>query len=192
MDWNPRYLYEKVFQDNQEMDFFLKEVCDGVWNHAQDAGRTFEEGIKVLSEEFPEYTYEIGLYQSRWIEMINGSIERNVEIFHELDNMDNVCSYSITNWSSETFPLVRHSYDFFESFIDIIVSGEEKIAKPDPEIYLILQNRYSLIPENTVFIDDNELNTRAAENLGWHSIHYTSATNLRQELLAKVEAISNN
>ena len=181
LDWNPRYLYTKIFDDAQEMEYFLEHVCTYPWNQEQDRGRTFAEAIQELVKIHPKYTSQIQAYFDRWIEMISGEVEGVSTILLAL-HQAGYPLYGLTNWSSETLPLVKDQYDFFNVFLGIVVSGEEKVMKPDPEIYKILINRYGLTPEATLFIDDNAENIEAAQQFKLNTIHFQSHTQLQEAL----------
>ena len=112
IDWNPRFLYRQVFADEQVMEDFLTNVCHGDWNEQQDAGRPWSEAIAERSAKFPEYTEEIGLFWSRWTDMLNGPIEGTVEILKELKEGGQFRLLALTNWSAETWPYATERYDF--------------------------------------------------------------------------------
>ncbi len=181
IDWNPRYVYKNVFNDESELDFFLNEVCNHPWNEQQDAGRSFEDGIAELVLQYPQYSKEIKLYHTHWIDMVGGEIKENTALIDEL--WQEYLLFGLTNWSTETFPLVHNTYPFFKKLDGIIVSGEEKIVKPDPEIYKRLLLRYEIEAKQSLFIDDNEANIQAARNMGFHTIHYKKGLNLREEMI---------
>ena len=183
IDWNPRYLYRKLMPDEASIEHFLSTVCTSEWNAQQDAGRPFAEGVAILSEQFPDQANLISAFHTRWIEMIGGSIDGTVEIMTELKEAG-VPLYALTNWSAETFPLVQPTFDFLNWFIGIVVSGEEKLIKPDPTFYHVLFDRYQLKPDQTVFIDDSKPNVETASNLGVHAIHFKSPPQVRNELNA--------
>ncbi len=182
IDWNPEYVYRKVFPDEKERDYFLSEVCNSAWNVQQDAGRPFSEAIREASERFPNYAKEIEMYRSCWIKMIGGAIEKNVSLLDELKK--NYCLFGLSNWSAETFPLVYEQYDFFKVFEGIVLSGEEKLIKPDEKIFRVLLSRYEIKAEQSLFIDDSIKNIEAAEALGFNVIHLMTDTDLRKELQA--------
>jgi 2-haloacid dehalogenase len=92
--------------------------------------------------------------------------------------------YAITNWSAETFPPQRERFAFLSWFEGIVVSGEERVIKPDPRIFRILFERHGVAPESAVFIDDVARNAAAATALGVHGIHFRSPEQLRQDLAA--------
>lgn len=179
MDWNPRYFYRTIFSDENEMEFFLENICNHEWNLKQDAGRSFSDATKELVNKFPEYENEIRNYYSNWTEMIGGAIEENVVLIADLKPKYRL--FGLTNWSAEAFPIVFNQYPFFKEFEGIVVSGTEKIVKPDAEIYKLLLNRYDLNANESLFIDDNEANIIAADKLGFQTIHLTEKVNLKNE-----------
>ena len=186
IDWDPRYLYRKVFETEEEMNFFLENICKYEWNLLQDAGRSLAEATRELQEQHPEYKEEIEMYYGRWEEMLGGLFEDNVKLIRPLKEKYKV--YGLTNWSAETLPIARRKYDFFELFDGIVVSGEEKLVKPDPRFYRVLLNRYNLKAEETLLIDDNAENIRAAEKLGFQTVHVTPELNL-EETLKKMKVL---
>ncbi|HVX25492.1 MAG TPA: HAD family phosphatase [Parafilimonas sp.] len=181
IDWNPRHLYKTLIDDEEQMEWFLKNICTDEWNVQQDKGRSLEEGTAILKQQFPEHAEFIEAYYGRWEEMLNGEIYETVEILHELKNKFKV--YGLTNWSAETFPVALERFNFLKLFDGIVVSGDEKLIKPGKEIFHLLLSRYNLHAENCVFIDDNVRNVQSAANIGFHAIHFTSAENLREKLV---------
>lgn len=184
IDWNPRYLYRHIFPTEKEMEWFLSNVCTPQWNTQQDAGRPFDEGIKLLEAKFPEYTFAINFYWSRWEEMLGGEIKESVKILRELKQAG-YRLYALTNWSAETFPIARKRYEFLQWFDGMIVSGEERLVKPDPVIFSRLLQRYNLKASNCVFIDDNAANISKAADLGFETILFTQPDALREALLTR-------
>jgi 2-haloacid dehalogenase len=184
IDWNPRYLYRKLFNgDDAAMEHFLATVCTPAWNERQDAGRSFAEAARELVLRHPDKVELIEAFSRRFGEMIPGAIDGSVEIAAELKHRG-VPLYAITNWSAETFPPQRERFEFLSWFEDIVVSGREGIIKPDPRIFRILLERNRLAPDSAVFIDDVAKNAAAAAALGIHPIHFRSAGQLRRELEA--------
>ncbi|WP_241671567.1 HAD family hydrolase [Dankookia rubra] len=184
VDWNPRYLYRKLFPDDEAgMERFLAEVCTSEWNLQQDAGRSWAEATAVLKEQHPEQAALIDAFHHRWPEMIAGPIDGTVAILSEL-RAAGTPLYALTNWSHETFPIALERFEFMSWFRGIVVSGQEKLIKPDPQIYLLLVDRHGLRPDDIVYIDDNARNAAAATALGMHGIHFTGPTALRNELIS--------
>jgi 2-haloacid dehalogenase len=182
IDWNPRHLFRKMFGDDVAgMEHFLAHVCTDSWNLQQDAGRTFAEAVAVAKAEHPDHAAYIDAYWHRWIETLNGPIDPTVAILEEL-YARRVPLYALTNWSAETIGLAKPLFPFLDRFAGIVVSGVERIAKPDPRIFRILLERYQIAPEAAVYIDDNRHNVEAAALLGLYAIHFSGAPALRTEL----------
>jgi 2-haloacid dehalogenase len=184
VDWNPRYLYRRLFPgDPAGMERFLAEVCTTEWNQRQDAGRPWAEAVAELIARHPAQADLIRAYHERWEETLGGPIDDSVAILGEVRAAGHRL-YGLTNWSHETFPLARARYPFFDWFDGIVVSGEEKLIKPDPRLYLRLLERHRVDPARAVFIDDSPSNVEAAAALGIHGIHFRSPPALRDELTA--------
>jgi 2-haloacid dehalogenase len=184
LDWNPRYLYRKLFGGNEAaMEAFLANVCTTEWNECQDAGRTFAEGLAALLPAHADKTELIEAFGKRFDEMIAGPIEGAVDVLAEVKKRGGPV-YAISNWSAETFPPQVKRFPFLSWFDGIVISGLEGVIKPDPRIFRILCERYHVEPRSAVFIDDVAANAHAASALGIHGIHFRSAGELRRELVA--------
>lgn len=181
VDWNPRYLYRTLFDDEAAMERFLAEVCTPFWNEAQDAGRPWQEAVATLSAQHPDHADLIDAYRTRWLETLRGPIQPTVDLLAAL-RAGGVRLYALTNWSQETFPLARQRFDFLGWFEGIVVSGEEKLIKPDPEIFQRLIRRYAIEPARTLYIDDSLKNVAAAEALGMRGWHFQGADGLREHM----------
>ena len=182
INWNPKLLYNKLFDSEEKTNHFLEHICTLAWNEEQDAGRSLEAGTKALIEKYPQHKTEIEAYYSRWEEMLNGPIEGTVEIFKKLRATGKYKFYALTNWSAELFPIALREFDFLNWFDGIVVSGDEGIRKPEAAFFQILFDRYEVKPANAVFIDDNLRNVEAARKLGIESIRFTSPAELEKEL----------
>lgn len=178
MDWNPKYLYQNVFNSEEEMDYFLDNIATLKWNAEQDRGRSFQEATEILQNQYPEFSKEIALYYSQWPVMLKGTIEENVSILRNLHGRYQL--YGLTNWSAESFPYAYKNYDFFSLFNGIVVSGEEKLIKPDERIYELLLNRYNLNASECLFIDNNYENIRTAQAMDFNTIHLPPTQTLRK------------
>ncbi|MBO5465630.1 MAG: HAD family phosphatase [Alistipes sp.] len=181
VDWNPHYLYDKYFGSREKADWFLENVCRYSWNIQMDAGKPFAEGIAELQSEFPEWSEAIEIYHSRWIEMMNGQIEGSVDILRRLKSAGYKI-YGLTNWSAETFYMIRDSYPVFSEFDGMVVSADEHLLKPDSAIYHCLLQRYSLQAEESLFIDDNADNVAGAKAVGMEAVQFVGAQELERVL----------
>jgi 2-haloacid dehalogenase len=182
IQWDPRHLYRKVFADAEKMEWFLANVCHPAWNLEQDKGRSFDEAVKEATDRHPAYEAEIAMYRDRWMEMVPGAIEGSVVILEEL-HRKSVPLYAITNWNGDTFRATMNRFPFLKLFEDIVVSGDEKILKPEPAIFHLLAKRNGITLENSLFIDDSEKNVRGAEDLGMKGHHFTTPQGLRAALV---------
>lgn len=180
IDWNPKYVFQEVFDNEEEMQHFFDNICTHDWNIQQDAGRPLAEATEILVAEYPDYEPHIRAYYGRWKEMLGGPIHGTVEMLEELHRRQEHQLLALTNWSHETFPTALELYPFLQLFEGIVVSGVEKCIKPDPQIYNILINRYSVQPNQALFIDDNAKNVEGAKNLGIEAIQFKSPEQLRQ------------
>jgi 2-haloacid dehalogenase len=185
IDWNPRYLFNKIFSTPAETEHFLQNICTSEWNEEQDAGRTLSDATELLVQQFPGYESQIRAYYGRWQEMLAGPIDDSVAILQQLKQSGRYKLYALTNWSNETFPIALAMYPFLQWFDGILVSGREKMRKPHACFYELLLNRYHINAAEALFIDDNPRNVTAAEACGIESIHFTSPRQLKQELAAK-------
>lgn len=181
VDWNPHHLYDKYFGSREKAEWFLNNICLYSWNLQMDGGKPFAEGVAELQAEYPEWSEAIAIYHTRWIEMMNGEIEGMASVIRRL-KMAGYGVYGLTNWSAETFPMIRDTYPVFQEFDGIVVSGEEHLLKPDEAIYKCLLERYDLQAEESLFVDDNADNVVGARNVGMKAIQFTSAEELEREL----------
>ena len=185
LDWNPRYFYKSIFNDDQKMEYFLQNIATSTWNAQMDKGRSFEECMKELAEQYPEYKDPIMLYRKGWETMLKGPVESGIRVLDAVMNAQKFKVYGLTNWSAETFPGTFNKYKFLQKFEGIVVSGEEQMIKPEKGIYLTLIERYNLVPEETFFMDDNIQNVETALIRGINAVQFTG-TDKNLEQIAKI------
>lgn len=182
MDWDPRYFFKDYFNDDEKMEYFLEHIAQPQWNEEQDRGRSLAEGTEIQVKKFPEWEKQLRAYYDNWTVMLKSDIPQNVDILRRLEKTEYQL-FGLTNWSEETFPYALENYDFFRIFNGkIVVSGTEKLIKPDPKIWHVLLERYNLQADESVFIDDNPRNIDMARSLGFTTIKINPDTNLEQEL----------
>lgn len=180
IDWDPRYLYRRLLPEH-EVDAFLDEIGFAEWNYAQDAGTPWAEAVEALAARHPHRRDLIAAYPARYPETMRGPIAGTVAILEELHRAGTRL-LALTNWSAETFPHARAAFGFLELFDAIVVSGEEGVAKPDPEIFRILIDRHRLDPDTTVYVDDAPANVAAATCQGLIAFRFTGPEQLRADL----------
>ena len=182
IDWNPEYLYRKIFFNDDDLRYFLENICTGSWNQEQDAGYPLAQATAELAVKYPQYDAEIKAYYGRWQEMLGGYNVECVAILENLHQKKNCRLLALTNWSGETFHTAKNMYPFLNLFERIVVSGNEKIKKPDPRLYQILIDRYSIQPGKSIFVDDTKINVEVAVDLGFQAIHFLSANQVQEKL----------
>jgi 2-haloacid dehalogenase len=181
-DWNPRYLYERLIGDDRALDAFLGDVATKAWHFQHDAGRPFAETSAELAAAHPEFAEMIALWGPRFDEQIPHTLPGMAELVAELDE-SGVPLFAITNFSGEFWPAFRSRESaLFDRFQGIVVSGDEKLVKPDLAIYALALSRFGLEGADAVFIDDREDNVAAANGAGIHGLLFTGADKLRADL----------
>ena len=181
IEWDPRRVYRRFFEDEDSMEQFLREVNFMEWNAQQDKGRPFAEGVAILSEQFPQHAHLIQAYHDHWKDSIGAADWQTVEIMKQL-KQKGYSLYGLSNWSAETFPYAREKYDFFDLFDDMVISGEVREIKPHPEIFHILLGKIGRPAQECLFIDDSLPNIRQANTMGFQTIHFESPEQLKREL----------
>lgn len=171
--WNQHNLYDPYFGSSEKTDWFIQHICTESWNNQIDMGKPFAESIAEKIAEYPEWEKEIRMYWDEWEKMLSGAVEGMEEWMCELKSAGYQL-YGLSNWSMETFPLAKNKYPAFGLLNGTVMSGEEKIAKPDLRIYQTLLDRYVLKAKECVFIDDREENIIAAKEVGIHGIVFES------------------
>jgi 2-haloacid dehalogenase len=182
LDWNPRHLYRKLFDDVEAMERFLNHVCTPAWHEAHDRGLPTEDSCADLAKLHPQFADQIWAWARRGDEMVAGEVPGTKDVLRALVNSGVAC-FALTNMEAETFPRRRARFSFFDLFDGVVVSGIEGLTKPDPEIFRRLLRRFGLRAESTLFIDDNEANIAAAAQLGMRTVRFESAGQLRKYLL---------
>jgi len=183
IDWNPSYLFNKMFENEEQKKHFFENICTPDWNEKQDAGRPLKEATEELIAKHPEWKEYIEAYYRRWEEMLGGPIHGTVKTLRQLKRSGRYKLYALTNWSAELFPIALERYEFLHWFDGRVVSGEEKMRKPFPEFYQLILDRFQLTPQETLFIDDNVRNAKAAQDMGLKTIIFQSPGQLRDELI---------
>lgn len=172
IDWNPKSLYRKIFNSDEEIDKFLNTIGFWEWNLSMDKGKTFAQGVTEKQAEFPQYAKEIEMYHTNWEDSIPGAIEESVEVLNDLKK-NGYKVYALTNFATEKLELAKKRFNFLNIFDGIVVSAEEKMIKPDPDFFKLLCNRYKIDPKTSVFIDDSDKNIESAKKLGFNTILFS-------------------
>jgi 2-haloacid dehalogenase len=181
--WDLRCLFAKLIDDPEELDWFLAHVVTPEWHFQHDAGRSFADMVAERSREFPDYTDHIIAYSRRFPESIPGPVEGMLDLVHALADRC-VPIYAISNFGAESWAQFRPLAPIFELFSDIVISGEEKLMKPDAAIYQLALKRFARRADQCLFIDDRLDNIAAGQGIGLAGHHFSDATQLESELKA--------
>ncbi len=181
--WDMRALFAKLIDDAQELDFFLREVCPMSWHARLDAGALYGDVIAERARAYPRYAQTIRAYDPRWQETIVGPIGESVRVLERL-RAAGAPTYAITNFPAEKFDETCALHPFLQGFDGVVVSGRERVTKPDPAIFRLFLARFGLEARDCVFIDDSPANAAAAAALGFHAVRFEEPERLAGQLAA--------
>ncbi|MCK9541549.1 MAG: HAD family phosphatase [Novosphingobium sp.] len=182
--WDLRHLFGKLIADRDELEWFVTHVVTEEWHFQHDAGRPLAEMVAERRAEFPAHAALIEAYAARFGESIPGPVPGSLELVEALAARD-MPLYAITNFGAAFWPPFRASQPVFDHFRDVVVSGFERLAKPDPAIFALAERRFGHAPDTMLFIDDNATNVAAAVSRGWQAHRFTDAARLGGELRAR-------
>lgn len=180
-DWDLRYLFAKLIDDKGELEWFVTNVVTPEWHFQHDAGRPLAEMVPELKAGFPDHAPLIDAYATRFNETIPAPMPGSLELVERLDDAG-VPLFAITNFGHEFWEGFRPTQPVFDRFRDIIVSGTERLMKPDPAIYRLAIERFGIDPASALFIDDNAANVAGAESAGIAAHHFVDAISLERAL----------
>ncbi len=180
--WNLRYLFEKLIDDPAELDWFLANVVTEQWHHQQDEGRPLAAMVPERIAQYPDHAHLIRSYAERFPETYPEHVPGTRELIARLKARD-VTLFGLSNFGADFWDEFIANEPALDGFGDIVVSGHEKVAKPEPEIYAIAERRFGLPPEQLFFIDDKAENIAAAKARGWHGHVFNGADALEKDLV---------
>lgn len=177
-------IYRDTIPDVEERRRFVAEVVTEEWHAQHDAGVSFAEMVAARTAQYPMHAERIARYASHWLDSLPGPVAGTHELVARLAACQ-VPQYAITNFGVDAWRLFRPTFPVLDAFEDIVVSGIERLIKPDPAIFHLAASRFGRDPRTMLFIDDNADNIAAAATLGWHVHHFTGdAATLERELVA--------
>jgi 2-haloacid dehalogenase len=181
--WQLGALFEKLIDDPQELAWFLENVVTEEWHFEHDRGRALADMLPERIALYPQYESHIRAYATRFNETVPGPVEGAHALVERLAAAG-VPLFCLTNFGDEFWQVFRPTQPIFDHFDDIIVSGVEKVAKPDPRIYEIVEERSGRSGDALFFTDDNPANIAAAKARGWNAHLFTDAVGLEAQLKA--------
>lgn len=180
LDWDPDHLYRSLIPDPDQRRTFLSEVCSWAWHSQHDAGRPMAETIPELCSRHPEHTELIEAWSSRYVEMVSGEVDGMAALITRV--WGHVPTYALTNMPAEVMAPLRAAYPVLDAFDGAVVSGVERVVKPDRAIFDLLVGRFDLDPAETLFVDDLEPNVAGATEAGLRAVRFTTADALEAVL----------
>jgi 2-haloacid dehalogenase len=180
IEWNPRKIFQKIVP-TENIENFMQDVWNEEWNNNLDRGVSFADNQKNLQAKYPQHKAYIAYFHAHWYESLGKENRGTLTLLADMRKAG-YATYGLSNWSAETFPPTRKAHPFFNMLTGIVLSGEEKVCKPDMEIYKILLDRYQLCPEESIFIDDRQDNLETAQKLGIETILFKTAKQVRKDL----------
>jgi len=184
VQWDMRVLFRQLLDDEAEVEWVYRNVVTEAWHGQHDAGRPIAEMVVERSAEFPRYAPVIRAYAERFNDTIPGPVPGTSELVEQL-NEGGVPLYANHNFRARPLDRFRPTFPLLDRFRDIVVSGVEKLAKPDPAIYALAARRFGRDPATMLFIDDSLPNVISARDCGWHAHHFTAAELLAEDLRSR-------
>lgn len=179
--WDPRFLYERLIDDDRALDAFLRDVVTHDWHFQHDAGRPFAETSAELIAQHPHHRELIAAWGPRFNDSVGGAVDGMTELIDALAARD-VPLFAITNFSDEFWGPFRATQPVFDQFRDIVVSGTERVVKPDAAIYRLALDRFEMPADQLIFVDDRAENVAGAQAAGMHGHLFRDAETLQREL----------
>jgi 2-haloacid dehalogenase len=180
IEWDPRLLFRTMMPED-EVEAFLVEVEFWEWNARLDRGETFADTLGAHVARFPHRRELLEAYRGRFAETVGGEISGTVDVLRGLRDRG-VRLLALTNWHAEHFEMSRQRFEFLSWFEGLVVSGQERMIKPDPRIFRLLIDRYGLDPGRTAYVDDAPANVAAAAAAGLRAVLFTDPASLRADL----------
>lgn len=184
VQWNLRHLFEQLIEDPEELDWFCANVVTEEWHFEHDAGRSLAEMVPERKALYPDYAHLIDAYAKRFLDTIPGRIPGTTELIERL-SARGVPLFAITNFGVEFWQEFCLTEPVLDKFLDIVVSGEERLTKPDPKIFELAEQRFGFAAKEMLFIDDSAANVASARALGWQTHQFLGAPQLEVELIER-------
>ncbi|MHA2398127.1 MAG: HAD family hydrolase [Promethearchaeota archaeon] len=181
LNFKPVQFLERFITDEKRIKQFSSKILENkLWLDLDRGILSIESARKQYLANYPEEEQLINMFFSQWMEMLS-PIPKNVDVLKELKK-NNYKLYALSNFIMEAWNYVINRYTFFGLFDGIVLSFEINFLKPEKQIFDHLLEKYSLIPEKCVFIDDVDENISQARKMKMKGIHYSEITDLREEL----------
>lgn len=183
VDWDPLPAIAAGVGEDQARAF-LHAIDFMAWNHGPDSGDSWDDAQAWLEREHPEWAAAGRAYREHFAASLLGPVPGTSELLHELHDAG-VPQVGLTNWSDELYHAhAPRLFPVLELLDTVVVSGTEKVAKPDPAAYALAVERAGLPADQLAFVDDRATNVDAAIACGLHGLVFSDAERLRTDLRA--------
>ena len=181
LKFQPSEFLLRFTNDVEYVDQFVPKIFrSSLWMELDRGTISIEDAKNKFVSQYPKEEEFLTLFFSHWMEMLT-PINKNIEILKEIRALG-YKTYILSNYIKEAYTFIEKKYEIFTLFDGQIISGFEKTIKPEKAIYLELLNRYRLIPEESLFIDDVLFYLKPAKKIGMKTIWNKPETDLREEL----------
>ena len=175
------YLRKYGYDEKRYRTLLDAILFDSIWRD-MDIGKyeRYEEIIEVYTQNHNECEYEINrFFSGNWMDIYE-PFEDSLKFFDEVyEKGYNI--YFLTNFAKDGYEYISNKFDFFKKAKGAVVSSHIKAIKPNPKIYEHLLEKYNLIPNECIFIDDSQSNIETANSLGIHGIVYKGVEDLKKQ-----------
>ncbi len=181
--WDPHMAFVADLGSRAAVDAFFERIDFYALNLRADAGESFADLAALLPD--PADAALLSRYVDRYAATVARTIEGTWALMDRLRGAGQQI-HAITNWSAETWPIgVATHPRLGTSFGVTVVSGQDRMLKPEPGIFDLLCHRAGLAPQDCLFIDDSEKNVAGARAFGMDAVHFTTPDALEAALTAR-------
>ncbi len=183
IEWNPERFYDQAIGEDRRRDMFADVDLHGL-NDRVDRGEMLKDVMYQAAEDYPAYRAEIRMWHDNWFDMATPRIDHSVRLLRALRTRG-IPVFALTNFGTDTFANARKVYEFLNEFDQYYVSGDMKTIKPEPEIYVGLEENCGVPAERLLFTDDRIDNIDAAAARGWKTHHFDGPQGWANRLVAE-------
>lgn len=181
IDWDPEYLLRKILPNDAAIKRFRDEVLTQDSILAMDRGQSWDFQLEACARNNPEHLRTLEQYRDRWIETLGEPIQAVVDLKAALLDL-RYPVYALSNYGTENMAWSQQKHPFLAAFDGRVISGHVGMIKPELGIYRHTIDRFSLVPEETLFIDNMAYNTSAAAELGFKTHTFVDPNDLLSEI----------
>ncbi len=181
-NWQPDQLISRHFPALADSPEQLRQMARNIFSH--EDWQNFDRGVVTVEDVITRTASRLDLHEPALTRLIASipdhliPIEQSLALLIQLvqrrQQQSDVRLYYLSNMPEPIARVLQQRHEFLQGFDGGIFSGDVKLIKPDPGIYAMLENRFSLEPVDTVFIDDLQANIDVAKSRGWQGIHFQS------------------